>query len=356
MSARVGAWVSMVGTKRSGAIEERIEATERSESYLLSAPRGREYGTAALARGELAFYKNEISASESFFIQAINEAREGRQPEIKNRALFYQMRVGFLQGDLKKAENALTEMEKQLDEECFATRYAAYDAAFAWYYLALKEPKKVPEWLKGDFVQYSHPGFFDNFANQARARYYYAAKKYRPLLEFYKKRRGIKEILFGETESKALEALCNYRLKREKDAIETFKEAYELSLSNNLIVPFVELGKDMRTLTASLMRKEDVGIPEDWLESINRKASAYAKRQAHIISKYKLHSQNAILLTEREKEVLKDFARGFTRAEIAENQRVPLDAVKLAINMIYTKLGADNLADVIRIAAERKLI
>ena len=130
--------------------------------------------------------------------------------------------------------------------------------------------------------------------------------------------------------------------------------------SNEIVMPFIELGKDMRTLTAAVMKEQSGagGVPLPWLENINRKAATYAKRQAHVIAEYKQANSitGGIVLSPREHQFLKDLSYGLSRAEIAASHKLSINTVKMVINNIYSKLGAENIADLIRIAMERKII
>jgi DNA-binding NarL/FixJ family response regulator len=55
-------------------------------------------------------------------------------------------------------------------------------------------------------------------------------------------------------------------------------------------------------------------------------------------------------------DVLHDLSHGLSRPEIAANHGLSINTVKMVLNAIYTKLDADNAADVIRIALDRNLI
>ena len=152
-----------------------------------------------------------------------------------------------------------------------------------------------------------------------------------------------------------MEACVHYKNKDMEAASAALREAYENASPNDILMPFLELGKDMRTLTAAGL---DCGAPQDWLDAVNRKSSLYAKHQALFVSDYKkannINGETA--LSARESEVLRDLYRGLSRSEIAENQQLSVNTVKMVINIIYEKLNAANIADVIRIAAERKLV
>jgi DNA-binding NarL/FixJ family response regulator len=114
----------------------------------------------------------------------------------------------------------------------------------------------------------------------------------------------------------------------------------------------------MRTLTNAALKDEKCTIPRAWLESINRRASAFAKRQAHMMTEF-INANGLdedISLTNREKDILVDLTQGLSRTEIAASRNISTNTVKAAINLIYEKLHATNLVDAIRIATDRKFI
>jgi LuxR family maltose regulon positive regulatory protein len=164
--------------------------------------------------------------------------------------------------------------------------------------------------------------------------------------------------LFGRIEMMAMEACIYYKMKDKKQALTLLQETYKTASPNNIVIPFIELGKDMRTLTTAALKEPGCRIPKLWLENINRKSASYAKRQAHIATEYKqiFSIENKISISQREKEILLDLSHGLSRQEIATNRSLSINTVKMVINSIYMKLGAENLADAIRITAERKII
>jgi DNA-binding NarL/FixJ family response regulator len=123
-------------------------------------------------------------------------------------------------------------------------------------------------------------------------------------------------------------------------------------------MPFIELGKDMRTLTSAALKADKGKIPKAWLETIHSKSASYAKQQGYVIAEYRLANRiaDSIVITPREAEILTDLSHGLSRTEIATNRGLSLNTVKMVINNIYIKLGAENQADLIRIAMERKLV
>ena len=147
-------------------------------------------------------------------------------------------------------------------------------------------------------------------------------------------------------------------MKDKRKAFAALEEAYRTASPNGILMPFIELGKDMRTLTGAALREYKGKIPKPWLENVNRKSNTYAKRQTHVIAEYRQANRitEGIAISPRESEILSDLAHGLSRAEIAASRSLSVNTVKMVINNIYYKLGAENLADLIRIAVERKMV
>jgi LuxR family maltose regulon positive regulatory protein len=252
----------------------------------------------------------------------------------------------------------MKETKTQLEEVEYFNRFINYDLSISWYYCFLGMPEKVIDWLKEDFSPYSYPGFIDNFGNQIKARFCYATRNYLPLLSYIEEMKGRESFLLGRVEMLAMEACVHYKMKNKRKAFAMLKEAYKTALPNEIVMPFIEMGKDMRTLPAVALKEPSGNISRPWLEDINRKSATYAKRRAHVIAEYRKANglTEGIVFSPRESEVLSDLSHGLSRADIAASRGLSVNTVKMLINSIYSKLGAENLADLIRIAVERSFI
>jgi LuxR family maltose regulon positive regulatory protein len=357
-SASMNAWASKVSDTRQGAMEEYIAALARAIPYTAVILNDYMYGLDDLAKGELLFYKGSLKSAEASITQALPKAEARNQYEIRNRSLFYLIRVGIAQGKFEKIQELFNALEKQLEISEYVLRFTSYDIVSGWYYSLLGKPQLVASWLKGNFTRDFIGALIAGFGNFVKTKFYYADKRYHELLSFIEDGQGTDSVLFGKLEMKVLEAVCHYQVKNTAAALAALRDAYDLASSNELVMPFIELGKDMRTLTAAAMRSDGCGIPRPWLEMVNRKAATYAKRLTQVISEYnRINNINDdVRLSPRETAVLNDLYHGLSRSEIAASQSLSINTVKMVLNTIYTKLGADNMADVIRAALERKLI
>jgi LuxR family maltose regulon positive regulatory protein len=320
---------------------------------------GNFYGFDDLLKGELCYFRRELHDAELHLKQALSKARERSQYDIQNRSMLYLMNIAFVRGDYSAANKQLQSMKELLNETGCAIRCAAtYDISCGLFHLMLGQPDQVPDWLKGDFGAYTHPAFLDNYANLVKAKYHYQSRQYSTLLAFIENDWERQAILLGKIEFKVLEALSLYQIKRRDEAIAALSQAYSLADPNSIIMPLIQYGKDMRTLTSAALRDKKCSIPKTWLENINRKASAFAKKQGYIIAENNpaVINSEGITLTNREIKVLQDLAQGLSRTEIAANQDISINTVKMIVNIIYEKLHASSLVDAVRIAMDRKII
>jgi LuxR family maltose regulon positive regulatory protein len=155
-----------------------------------------------------------------------------------------------------------------------------------------------------------------------------------------------------------MEACVHLQMKNRQEALAVLKEAYETAAPNDIFMPFIGFGKDMRTLCSIALKEPGLGLPRAWLEMIKSKSSSYAKRQAHIIAEYKRvnHIEKAPALTPREIDILAGLSHGLSRPEIAASRGLSVNTVKMVMNSVQAKLGAENIADLIRISVKRNLI
>ena len=354
----IGPWISLVGSKREGALQDYIDALARSEIYISRCMYGTMTGITDVARGEMLFNQGRLADAEPSFVFGVKRALEKQQFEIAHLGLGYLLRTALYQGNFEKAEQVIKEMRELLDEGSYNNRYVMYDISLGWYYTYLELPELLPNWLKEKFAAYSHTYYAENFGNRIKARYHYIKRDYAPLLAYIREQRQREPILYGCLEMLAMEA-CIYSITKEKQkALKVLKEAYDKAAPNGIIMAFIRCGKDMRTLCSAALKEPGCGIPSDWLEMIRSKSSSYAKRQSHVIAEYKRAHNIAegAALTQREIDIITDLSHGLSHMEIAISRSISVNTVKTTINTIHKKLKTENTADMIRASIKDKYI
>ncbi|MDR1194086.1 MAG: LuxR C-terminal-related transcriptional regulator [Peptococcaceae bacterium] len=357
-NANLGPYIFRVGGGEKADPAKYLAALDLLTPHAANSMSGCMYGLSELARAELAYFQNDSRAAEEFAYQALYKAKEKKQYEIQSRALFYLLRINTCAGNYRKIQAVLKQLEAQLEIKEYLTRYVSYDVAMCWYYTAIGQTEPIADWLKKDLGDdiVSPPRL--SIETLAQARYHRAAKKHRELMAFLASQPLDGAILPARIALTILEAVCQ-RQAGEKDKAEAaLRAAYELAAPHGWDMLFLELGKDMRSLTAGALKEPGIGIPRPWLEHINSRAATYAKRLAFISAEYKKanHLESGVRLSPREMEILLDLYHGLSRSEIAENRNLSVNTVKSVLQMIYIKLGAENNVDAVRIGSDLGLL
>ncbi|MCL2557753.1 MAG: LuxR C-terminal-related transcriptional regulator [Treponema sp.] len=353
----LGAWINRAGCSRRGALAEYEGALKRAREIMAKSGGAGDLGAEfELALSERKYFEGNFKEAQFLAERARGLARSNDQGETELAALFCALRVALARGNYANARAAAAAIEEVAGRA--PDRAAIRDVSLGWYHCMLGLDEKIPLWLRDGFSSYAHAGFAENMANQTRARLRYQAGDYPELLSYIADMRERESYLFGRVELLAMEACALYRMREKAAALDSLEEAYKAAAPNEIVMAFAELGKDMRTLTSAALKEPRCRLPAQWLEATNRRSACYAKRLAHVASIYRddnLIVCDAVLST-RETDVLGDLAQGLSRAEIAAARDLSINTVKMVIGHIHAKMGTENLADLIRVAVQRKMI
>ncbi|MDR1617606.1 MAG: helix-turn-helix transcriptional regulator, partial [Treponema sp.] len=277
----LGSYLCRVNTEEKGEMEKYIAAISASIPFTSVTFGGCAMGMDEICRGELAFFKGDISGAEQHLNKALRNARQGNQYEIENRALFYLLRVCLARGDHGAIQDTLKQMEAQLDKQDYPTRFIYHDIVSGWYYAHTRQLDKPASWLKNDFEESDLNSIVFGLEVLVKAKYHFAERRYPAALAVLESRgthSGLWDFVLGRIEKKVLEAVCRYQLREREAAFAALEEAYRLAHPNVFYMPFMETGKHMRTLAGAILQNNTTSIPSPWLEKIRRNASAYAKK------------------------------------------------------------------------------
>jgi LuxR family maltose regulon positive regulatory protein len=239
-----------------------------------------------------------------------------------------------------------------------------------WFYVQIGQPDKLTSWLKNEFEESDLNSLIHGFEILIKARYLLAETRYPAAiaaLEGRENEYGHTAYVMGRVETLALKAVCRYQLRDKAGAYAALREAWEQAHPNGLLLPFMGLGKHMRTLVEAaqkdqIWKQDAAGIPEEWLEQVRLKASAYAKKIFAVTEAFTPQDLRQVPvrgtppLSRRELDVLTGLSQGLTREEIAKASAISVNTVKSVIRSVYNKLGALNRADAVRIAAALEIL
>ncbi|MDR2072293.1 MAG: LuxR C-terminal-related transcriptional regulator [Spirochaetaceae bacterium] len=361
----ISSYLCRVNTEERGEMERYIAAVSAFIPFTSVTFGGCGLGMDDLCRGELAFFKGDMAGAEQFCLRALKGARQGKQYDTENRALFYLLRINLARGASAAIEDILKQLKAQIDEPYYLTSSVNYDIVTGWYYAHTGQKDKVAPWLKDDFEEGDFNSIIYGLEIMVKAKCHFSESQYPAalaVLESWEVRDSPWTFVLGKIEGRVLKAVCCYQLRDKQGAFSALEQAYHLAQPNALYLPFTELGKDMRTLADAALKDPGLDIPRDWLEKVRLNAAAYARKLFAVIgqgspaaARESLNRQG-VKLSRREMEVLTNLAQGMTQEEIAGISSLSINTVKSVIRSIYNKLGAINKADAVRIAASLEIL
>ncbi|MCD7947035.1 MAG: LuxR C-terminal-related transcriptional regulator [Oscillospiraceae bacterium] len=342
-----------------GAFEQFIADMEKSVPHIMYMTHGGGAGYDCLCKGEVSFFRRELKNAETNIYQALTKAHTAKQYYIEDTSLFYLMRMNISAGNYNGVIDIIERLKQQTEKYEQYDNYSMYVLASCWFYAAIGQMDQVSFWNN------AIPMNMLEFAPMEIliAKCLLAEKKYNELLALLEgvEHDEIYELgLLGKIEAAALKAVALYHLKDSHAAIGTLQNAYMLSATNSFIMPFIELGNNMLALIKATRKQAQDIIPDDWLNNIQRKSSAYAKKISYLSAEYAKRNSSKNdphkRLTQKELACLTDLCQGLSRAEIASYRDISQNYVKLQIQNIYDKLGARNSKEAVRIAISEKLV
>jgi len=342
-------------------VDQFAQSMKQTAYYVAETQHSMYYGYEELVFCEIAFYRNQPDLAKSHAHQAIAKAREKKQYSIEAMAAQYLLRVAMQEGDYPLVKEVLRQLRAHLDNPDFWNRQLLYDLFTGYFYVQIGLPKLVPSWLVMDEKETTSEVRIPTRELFVCGKYHIVSKKYNQALMVLGNsypREPHERFLLGELVLSLMTAVARIQTGDAPGAVRDFLRAYSLSQNGEFEMPFIEIGKNLRPLVAAVSEQTDHGIPDEWLKSIDRKASVYAKKTAAIMNSFKREKniKDTVPLSEREQEVLNDLYHGLSRDEIAENRYLSVNTVKKILQSIYIKLDANNNVDAIRIAMERNLL
>ncbi len=357
--------INVTGIKNpaSGELEKYFEALFRAMPYASRVMNGCGYGAEYLNAADSCYMTGDIKGAEKNAYEAIFRAGQKQQYGIECMANFILVRIYVLKGDYAKTAAILRQMKKQLDILHYANIISLFDIIEGWFYVKIGETHKVPKWIRHEEeTRKLLPPVIIGREYLVRSDGLLAEGRYDELLAFMRQTDVLyteRGILYAVIQNKITKAILHHYRGDQEDSINALNEAYELSSPNNLIIQYIEYGNQMRTVLNAAKRNKKCKIPLEWLNTIHTKSSTYAKQLAHLVSEYKdvtlSANKNQVALSKREKEILSCLCRGLTRGEIASTCNLSLNTVKSVLQGAFSKLGASNSADAVRIATAMDL-
>lgn len=344
-------------SNEAGQMDKIIESVFKSTPYVESFTDKLGYGMEYLFAGEAEMLRCNIEKAKDYFCKAMYKADKHSQLDITMNAHHNMMRIEMYLGNSKQLKYHYNEIQKINRNNNFSELAEINDYADIWLYSHLDDVESMPLWaqstsehkLESIPVDYGRNIIGHSVYLIGKFEYAEAIHQIRKLDDVFRER-GMWQLKLTVL---LMECISLMRLNKINKATEIFKKAYDMSYGNNIKFPFMEYGNLMMTMIGFIKNKAD-GFDPAWLNDLNRRCIEFANNKTKVVRDYSNaytgKKSRGIELTKRELEVLGHLAKGQNREEISNELEITVNGVKKHITNIYSKLGAINRADAIRLA------
>ncbi|MDL2224830.1 LuxR C-terminal-related transcriptional regulator [Eubacteriales bacterium OttesenSCG-928-M02] len=347
-----------LSTSEKGEVARSIQMDFLGMPYVSRVLHGAGYGREYLASGEAHILMGDLKAAQKDIYTAMYRAEEKQQYDIVYNAMFWILRMGMLTGD----DSIIADMVRRLEdarENGPAPGDGVIDIALGWFYSEYGMVDQVAGWVLYDQEGNTPPISVDR-DSILRVRCLIIQGKHYEALALLERLEDIstrRNSLITLINVYVYRAVLHYQLDDLDKAIQAVRLGYDIAKGDELYMPFIIYGHMTRSLFENLIKREDTGLPQAFLQSMRQKTATYAKRHGYLERRFlDANKGDSFGLTPREIELLKNLSQGLNREEMGQSMYVSPHTIKSMLKTVYNKLGAINSADAVRIAIHAKII
>jgi LuxR family maltose regulon positive regulatory protein len=314
--------------------------------------------------GEALREQNDLDSAEQFILKGIELGKLGGNIDIVISGYGFLLSVRQAQGDLvgaREAKQRVDELAVSFKNKIMLLEWSARQARLA---LAEGDLSYAEEWARQyESFTGQDPAYNEEFARITLARLRLAQLKFSEaseLLAQLREEAEAAERMGSVIELLMLEALVFAAQGARSRARTSLECALDIAEPEGYMRVFIDEGEPMRLLLLDYQAfiKKKIGDEVDseslrFLIYVDKLLAAFSS-PAHI--EKSTHETSAETLSERELEVLRLIAAGYSNLEIAEQLVLAQSTVKWYINNLYSKLGAKSRTHALALAKELELI
>lgn len=270
--------------------------------------------------------------------RAMHKAHACSQKSVIFCALYLQIRLAFMQGDLGSIAQLLQKMREDMTRQKDYQLIHMIELCEGSIYASLGQKEKIPGWLLApDFrnIRLSFTVF--GTINIVYGRALLLCGEYLKLIgseEHFLRITSVFPNLLGQIYTQIFLAAANLRLFREEAALSHLRQALEIALPDELYMPFVEncdyIGPLLEKLAAGGLHHKKI----DRILSLNE---LYQQAVTKILVEH--FSVTSPKLSKREMEIAQLTITGISNKEIGARLFITENTVKKQLKVIFAKLG-----------------
>lgn len=330
--------------RKSGLLEQAVKELLAFMPRYRLITSGHGAGAEYVMLAEWHFHRGDFENAGIIVHKAMQAAQANRQIAIVLCALFLQLRLAFVTGDLEAARQALRQMRAEVEEYGQYQVVHTVDMCEGFIDAYLGREGKIPAWIAAGNLQESRLHFPSHaFFNIIYGKTLLISGQYLKLLGlagYFHNLAGVFPNLVGQVYTYIYTAAAQHKLWHSREAQAALRQAAAIAAPDGVIMPFVENGEHIGDILADLARDDRYA---SFANRVNEAYAAFAPKLAAMREAAEA-GDGAARLTARELEIAQLAAEGVTNREIGARLYISENTVKMALKSVFEKLGINSRA------------
>lgn len=340
--------------RESGQLEQEVHDMNVAMPLYCRLTAGHGSGAEYVMQAERYYHIGDFENAEIAAHKAMYISQAQKQMAIELCALFLQLRLALVKGDLAFVMDTLRQTQAEIKGRRLYAYIHTWDLCEGFVYSYLNQANKIPGWVvKGDLRDSAV--CFPSWAlvNIIRAKALLIGSQYLKLVGLAEEFIAIASVfpnLLGQVYIYIYEAAAKFKLGRREEARETLQKALDIAAPDRVMMPFVENSEYIVDMLIELEKNghypEFIGRIREFWSSINNTKD---KMRAKLDSGDRKYS-----LTEREWAITELVAAGLSNRAIGETLYIAEVTVKKALQNIFAKLSINSRTALTKIIIEQR--
>lgn len=325
-----------------GELQDLVKYLLESTNYYAMITDGHGIGFHYVFEAEWYYLMGDFESAKIAAHKAIPLARSKKQLDIVLCSFFLQARIALAEGDFPKSKILISQMRDEIKQSHAYSLIYTIELCDVYLHACLEQVEKLPQWVEEG--EYRKKMFFPSlaFANIVCGKVLISKGEAIKLL-------GVSEQFLVQASAfpNALaiiytyiyKSVANQILNRYDAAVADLRQAMNMAMADNLLMPFVENAKGLINVLKDLQQKTAYG---EFINKILIFYGNYQKSFNQIINKHFSTKKNKLRLTEREKQIALLVIKGLTNKEIGKTLFISPDTVKTELKNIFSKFNINS--------------
>ena len=328
--------------RESGTLKQIIQMEKEYAKYYMQLTKGGRSDWDTFFDAEYAMLTGDLREAYTYAGKALEQAEFRKQTCIMISCYYIRMRSLIYEGNTAEFEKMMQEMKEKLESVADMVLRTDMELVEGYMYACLGRTNQVPAWLRNFKLEDCSRQIRSSRSGcMTYGKILIAEEKWEMLeligeqmLEPYQSIQQIQSQVAGSV----YKAIAKSRMGQKEAAAACLKEAVALAEPDDLKIPFIENGKEIKPIMDELENCAFLSNMKEAMEQYEKGVACFTVTQG----------QKTPLLTKRERELMEYVKAGYRNAQIAKEMHIAQVTVEKNLTSVYRKLQVKNRTTAIK--------